>query len=158
MRLMVVSDIVETCDGVAIQFEQGARGDVSCNELPAHTYEYYIDLAKGSLQDTYWVGVVINASGRISQMRYGDNDIPADVIALPGKGIRVRFLGHAAYYIVEMDHPRFSKLRELFEHAITEQSRVWFVSDLSGDDLVIHDATLSDPRTSELDPDTNGLK
>jgi hypothetical protein len=139
MKLMVVSEIVETPNGVAIEFDQGASGEIDRRDFSASTYELYKELVDYS-SDGWPVGVAIDDEGCIRQMTFGDADFPRDVRFVRGQGLRVGFLGHPApYYVVEVNHPRFAEVRDTLECAADRQLRVWFAADASTDPQTLHD-------------------
>ena len=135
-KLMIVSSISEKDGSAFIRFENNQGGRLSGN---VKNYQYYITLAHRSLERKQPVGVAFQQPDTILEMARADNDLLARTEERPDE-LRVWLQGHNGQFHLRRDHPRYSQLRDLLQHALIEKSRVWFVTRTMTnlDDVLIH--------------------
>jgi hypothetical protein len=150
LRLLFVKSVQESTADAIIIFQTGQKSRLSRNHKD---YQYFLKLAKESLESQHPVGVRIDNAGEISEIERADNDF---VHTLAKKGedrVMVVFQMHNGIAYLERQHPRFDTIERDLQRSRKEKKRIWFVWRLPWatlEDVMIVEENIKATKLTEL--------
>jgi hypothetical protein len=124
LELLFVTKIRENEDSVSLFFAGGREGRL----LRQHkNYDYYVKLAKRSVERGSPLGVTVERSGQVGEIEPSDVDIVKEIFDRTQSGVKVWFEGHDGTFKVAKDNPRFRSIVGTLEGSARSRGRVWFI-------------------------------
>jgi len=124
LRLFVAKSVQESTGGAIIIFQTGQKGRLSRNHKH---YQYFLKLAKESVERQHPVGVRIDSAGEIDEIARADNDFVAFLGEKSQEMVKVGFQMHDGIAYVKRQHPRFDNIERDLNLSLKEKKRIWFV-------------------------------
>jgi len=124
LRLLIATRIQESSADATIIFQWGQKGRLSRHHKD---YRYHLTLVQKSLERQHPVGVSIDSTGEIAEIKRADNDFVAYLAEATTDKMKVGFQGHDGIAYLERQHPRFAAVERDLHRALKEKKRIWFV-------------------------------
>lgn len=124
LRLLFVTSVQESPADAVIIFQTGQKGRLSRN---CKDYQYFLKLARKSLESQHPVGVREDSAGEIGEIVRSDNDFVAFLAGAGEDKVKVGFQMHDGIAYLERQHPRFDTIERDLKRSLNEKRRIWFV-------------------------------